>query len=222
MSKNCSWPVLPELPPSSPVGCGGGDADAPRAQASETVEEGAVEFVPNTPSTTCPSYWSAGSPSTPCAHLRQLEPEHAECAEARAGAPTSFKKRDRPAPFASLMLPAWAAELAARTPVDEDFDDFRSWYSASPCSTPTASPRSPIASCAPPPAPVGVSTSRARWADIVEEDEDASGGAWAEFASSLGDEDGGSEASEDEVCTSECRRRWADMSDDDDANDVWR
>lgn len=205
MSRSSSWPALPEADATSleePLGTKAVDAPAP--------SEGAMDLVPSTPSTTCPSHWSAGSP---CANSRHVDDLAAGAAPAACETSRSSQTGGRPAPFASLMLPAWAVELAAKAPVEQDFDDLRSWYSASPCSTPLASPRAPIrvvadAAC--------VAPCKARWADLADEEGDASD-VWSAFGSSCEGE-GSSFASVQTTCPEDAqsRPRWADMSDDED------
>lgn len=105
------------LPVTQFEDCGGKAGGAPPS-------EDVCGVAPGTPSTTCPSQWCPGSPSAPCAESRQS-----------ATALLAARPRDRPAPFLSLLLPAWAMDLAAAAPA-EDFDDLRSWYSESPCASP--------------------------------------------------------------------------------------
>jgi len=133
-------------------------------------------FQIRTPSTVCSSPQLPSRLRSPGRFASLAEPEPAAAA----------RKRTKPLPFASLGLPAWAIELAANAPVDDDCD---SWYSQSPCSS-ASSPRSfagasvfvaprsasptPLLQTRQPGQGLGVS-----WADLMEEDdEDDSSDGW--------------------------------------------
>jgi len=126
-----------------------------------------MDFIPRTPSTTCPSpNFSAASPASPCAKPMSACPDGLRTTSvadagngpfdvaAKDSAAERKPRRERPVPFKSLMLPEWAMELAAKAPVETDFGECSSWYSASPPASPLASPRPstlPSPCCSPEP-----------------------------------------------------------------------
>lgn len=192
MSRSSSWPMLPDAGDALLQGrvCHSGKEVAnvtPSRSGEEVgdlgiVDTGAVQPMPRTPSTACPSQWSAGSPRTPGSRLREVSaPIRAVSADAPSECPRSVR-RERRVPFGSLRLPEWAMEIAAKAPVVENFSDVESWYSSSPSSTPLASPRAPVRAplTGGRPSATAVDGLRpngakrgARWADLAEDDDGA-------------------------------------------------
>jgi len=185
MCRSSSWPTLPHVDFEDAQ-----EAQSPcSSDGAESVSVGIrresfFDFVPRTPSTACPSPWlrSSGMPAAAAepTSSRVGNSELAVSVQAAVDGSRPSKKSPCRAPFASLMLPDWAMELAAKAPPVEDFSDVRSWYSESPSSTPGVSPQPSSLRLASWLSPIDGEMSQAfgamdklRWADVGEHEDDA-------------------------------------------------